>query len=346
MMEKLDKIKVTNEVGAEEVDNFVIPTLSPWQKFRRALFGKRTFNIIWGIIRTVLLVGICYLVLYPMLITLITSFMSQQDVYDPTVILVPTSINVNSYIAMWKFAKIPELYFSSFVSSFSFALLQMCSCMLVAYGLARFKFKGNNFIFLMCIFTLMVPIQMLTEAMRFRYQAFNPLFMFSFGDQLKMIPNIDLTRGWTAIGLLSATATMYRNGLFVFLLRQYFVNQPKELEEAAYIDGAGPFRTFVQVMLPSALPMLVTVFLFAFVWQYNDRNYISMLNPNAKVMATQIIGMGSKYVVGVLDKTGDVVLNSLYQSACTVMHIAPIVILYCFCQKFFVQSIERSGMVG
>lgn len=346
MMEKTDKVKYTNDVGAEEVDNFVIPTLTPWQKFKRAVFGKRTFNIIWGIIRTVLLVGISYLIIYPMLITIITSFMSQQDVYDPTVILVPTSINVNSYIAMWKFAKIPTLYLNSFVSSLSFALIQMCSCMLVAYGLARFKFKGNNFIFLMCIFTLMVPVSMLTEAMRFRYQAFNPLFMFSFGDQLKTIPNIDLTRGWTAIGLLSATATMYRNGLFVFLLRQYFVNQPKELEEAAYIDGAGPFRTFVQVMLPSALPMLVTVFLFAFVWQYNDINYISMLNPNAKVMATQIVGMGSKYVSGVLDKTGDAVLVSLYQSACTVMHIAPIIILYCFCQKFFVQSIERSGMVG
>lgn len=345
-MEKSDKIKLTNEVGAEEVDSFVIPKLTPWQKIQAFLFGKRTFNFLWAIIRTVLLAGICYLIIYPMIITLITSFMSAEDVYDPTVILIPKTINVTSYVAMWRFAKVPELYLNSFTSSFVFALLQMCSCMLVAYGLARFKFKGNNFIFLMCIFTLMVPIQMLTTSMFFRYKAFNPLYMFTFGEQLSMIPNIDLTRGWTAIGLLSATATMYRNGLFVFLLRQYFVNQPKELEEAAYIDGAGPFRTFVQVMLPSALPMLVTVFLFSFVWQYNDTYYIGMLNPSAEVMATRIIGMGSKYVVGVLEKTGDAVLATLYQSACTVMHVAPIVILYCFCQRFFVQSIERSGMVG
>ena len=146
-MEKLDKIKMTNEVGAEEVDNFVIPTLTPWQKFKRALFGKTTFNFIWAVIRTVLLVGICYLIVYPILITVITSFMSQQDVYDPTVILIPTSVNINSYIAMWQFAKIPQLYLNSFTSSLTFALLQMCSCMVVAYGLARFKFKGNNFIF-------------------------------------------------------------------------------------------------------------------------------------------------------------------------------------------------------
>lgn len=345
-MEKTENVKLTNEVGAEEVDNFVIPTLTPWQKFKRALFGKKTFDFIWALIRSVLLIGISYLIIYPMLITLITSFMPVEDVYDPTVILIPTAVNFNSYIAMWDYAKIPQLYWNSFSTSLMFALLQMCSCMLVAYGLARFKFKGNNFIFLMCIFTLMIPIQMLTTSMYFRYKAFNPMFMFSFGEQLSTVPNIDLTRGWTAIGLLSGTATMYRNGLFVFLLRQYFVNQPKELEEAAYIDGAGPFRTFVQVMLPSALPMLVTVFLFAFVWQYNDRYYIGMLNPNAEVMATRISGMGAKYVKGVLNISGDSVRNSLYQSACTVMHVAPIVVLYCFCQKFFVQSIERSGMVG
>jgi multiple sugar transport system permease protein len=345
-MEKTENIKRTNEVGAEEVDNFVIPTLTRWQKFKRALFGKRTFSIIWGLIRTVLLVGICYLILYPMIITLITSFMPVEDVYDPTVIFIPTSININSYIAMWNYAEIPSLYLASFSTSLIFALLQMCSCMLVAYGLARFKFKGNNFIFLMCIFTLMIPVQMLTTSMYFRYKTFNPMFMFAFGERLSNVPNIDLTRGWTAIGLLSSTATMYRNGLFVFLLRQYFVNQPKELEEAAYIDGAGPFRTFIQVMLPSALPMLVTVFLFAFVWQYNDRYYISMLNPSAEVMATEIVNKGANYVTGILKVTGDTVLNSLYQSACTVMHIAPIVVLYCFCQRFFVQSIERSGMVG
>ena len=112
-MEKTENIKRTNEVGAEEVDNFVIPTLTRWQKFKRALFGKRTFSIIWGLIRTVLLVGICYLILYPMIITLITSFMPVEDVYDPTVIFIPTSININSYIAMWNYAEIPSLYLTS-----------------------------------------------------------------------------------------------------------------------------------------------------------------------------------------------------------------------------------------
>ncbi len=345
-MANIKEKKLTNEVGADEVNNYVPPTLTGWQKFKRVIFGKHMASFVWGLIRFVLLLGISYMIIYPMLTTLITSFMTSADVYDPTVILIPKSFNISTYVAMWKYMNIPQLYLNSFLSSIGFALLQMCSCVLVAYGIARFKFKGSGFLFLMSIFTLMIPIQMLTNSMYFRYKAFNPLYMFTFGEQLYRVPNVDLTQGWTAIGLLSATATMYRNGLFVFLLRQYFINQPKELEEAAYIDGAGSFRTFVQVMLPSAVPMLVTVLLFAIVWQYNDIYYIGYLNPTAKVMATQISGAGESYVRNVLALSNDTVLSSLYQSACTVMHIAPIVVLYCFGQKFFVQSIERSGMVG
>ncbi len=134
--------------------------------------------------------------------------------------------------------------------------------------------------------------------------------------------------------------------MFIFLLRQYFINQPKELEEAAYIDGAGPFRTFIQVMLPSALPMLITVFLFAFVWQYNDKYYIGYLVTQPKVMASEITGFASDYVTNVLEDGGNDALRSIYFSACTVFFIAPVILLYCFCQQFFTQSIERSGMVG
>jgi multiple sugar transport system permease protein len=113
------------------------------------------------------------------------------------------------------------------------------------------------------------------------------MFMFAFGERLSTVPNIDLTRGWTAIGLLSSTATMYRNGLFVFLLRQYFVNQPKELEEAAYIDGAGTVKTFLNIMLPSAKTMMITVGLFSFVWIWLDSDFSPTLMPDMPLLANQ-----------------------------------------------------------
>ena len=108
-MVKVEEMKKTNEVGAEEVNSYVPPTLTFGQKLKRALFGKRMMSIIWALIRSVLLIGICYLIIYPMLITLITSFMTSADVYDPTVILIPRTLNINTYIVMWKFVNIPDL---------------------------------------------------------------------------------------------------------------------------------------------------------------------------------------------------------------------------------------------
>ena len=147
--------------------------------------------------------------------------------------------------------------------------------------------------------------------------------------------------------LMSATCVMFKNGLFIFLLRQYFRGQPKELEEAAYIDGAGTFRTFWQIMMPSALPIMVTVFLFAFVWQYNDNTYLALIYPQAKVLSMKISTAASAYVNRLSNMTGgnNAVMDS-YNGALVILHILPLLLLYIGCQKFFVQSIERSGMVG
>lgn len=339
-------VKLTNQIGAGEVDNYVPKNQSKFLSFLYYFRSKKFTSLIWSIFRMVLLLGICFLILYPIIIRLASSFKSPEDVYDPTVILIPRNFTFEIYQTMWKYVDIPKLYWNSFSSSAMLGVTQMVSCMFVAYGLARFKFKGNGLIFLLCIVTLMIPVQMLTTAMYFRYKAFNPLVMFSFGEILYSVPNIDLTKGWTAFALLSATATAYRNGLFIFLLRQYFKNQPKELEEAAYIDGAGPFRTFLQVMLPSALPLLVTVFLFAFVWQYNDYYYINILNSTAQVMATKVLSSAGSYVTTVLKQPENGVLRDLYDAALIIYHVAPLIVLYVICQRFFVQSIERSGMVG
>lgn len=341
-----EQVKLANEVGATEVDAYVARQLSGWEKFFNYFKSKKFASLIWGFFRTILLIGLCFLILYPIIVRFASSFKSPEDVYDPTVIFIPRNFTFDNYRTMWSYATIPQMYLNSITVSGLMGLAQMVSCMLVAYGLARFKFKGNGFIFLMCIVTLMIPVQMLTTSMYFRYKAFNPIYMFSFGEVLYNVPNVDMTKGWTAIGLLSSTATMYRNGLFIFLLRQYFKNQPKELEEAAYIDGAGPFRTFYKVMLPSALPLLVTVFLFAFVWQYNDTIYVKLLNPNAKVLATKIQQAASSYVVTMLRQPENGVLRDIYDASLMIMHVAPLVALYVVCQRFFVQSIERSGMVG
>ena len=265
-------------------------------RIKQILKSKKLRKVVWAIVRTVLLTGLCFLVLYPILTLLITSLKSEQDMYDSTVIFIPRSLNFLNYIAMWNHMGAGNLMLNSIVSSLGLGVLQMVSCTLVAYGLARFKFKGRGLIFALVIITLVIPIQLLADSMRLRYQNFNILTMFSMNSR-------------------------YRNGLYIFLLRQYFKNQPKELEEAAYIDGANTFRTFWQIMLPSAMPLLITVFLFAFVFQYNDAWYLRMLYPSAPVMANRIGQAGYTYVTQVLDKQNDTAVQTIYDAVAVLYSI-------------------------
>lgn len=340
--------RAVNLVGAEEIDSIKIEKAKGLDRIKQILKSKRLRKVVWAIVRTVLLTGLCFLVLYPILTLLITSLKSEQDMYDSTVIFIPRSLEFLNFIAMWNHMGAGKLLVNSIISSLGLGILQMVSCTLVAYGLARFKFKGRGLIFALVIITLVIPVQLLADSMRLRYQNFNILTMFSMNSRYIYNTNqgLNLIGSWAVFIAMSATAVMYRNGLYIFLLRQYFKNQPKELEEAAYIDGANTFRTFWQIMLPSAMPLLITVFLFAFVFQYNDAWYLKMLYPSAEVMANRIGQAGYTYVTQVLDKQNDTAVQTIYDAVAVILHITPLVILYVFCQQFFTQSIERSGMVG
>lgn len=348
-LKKQKAVKQVNQVGAAEVDQYRVEKLHGWAAVKAFFKSKKTRSFLWGIIRTVLLVGLCWLILYPLLVQFSASLKTAEDIYDPTVIFIPRHVTLANYTAMWKYIDYPTLFLGSVASSLGLGLLQMASCTLVAYGLARFKFKGNGMVFFLVIATLIVPIQLIADTMKLRFANFNPLTMFSIGPELfdtKSGSGIKLT-GWPVMIIMSATCVMFKNGLFIFLLRQYFRGQPKELEEAAYIDGAGTFRTFWQIMMPSALPIMVTVFLFAFVWQYNDNTYLALIYPQAKVLSMKITTAASAYVNRLSNMTGgnNAVMDS-YNGALVILHILPLLLLYICCQKFFVQSIERSGMVG
>jgi multiple sugar transport system permease protein len=216
------------------------------------------------------------------------------------------------------------------------------SCTLVAYGVARFQFRGRGLVMAMVIFTLIIPPQTVLLSLFLQFQYFSPLSILSLGMSLKGVNMIGTP--WPLI-LLSATAVGFKNGLYIFMLRQHFKNLPKELEEAANIDGCGAFRTFIQVILPGARPMLASILLFSFVWQWNDYFYTTILTPGMKIFTTVISGVGSNIARADGQVIGNM-QNMLYDSATYILFIIPLVILYLFTQKSFVQSIERSGLVG
>lgn len=141
--------------------------------------------------------------------------------------------------------------------------------------------------------------------------------------------------------MLSVTANGFKNGLYIYILRQYFTNVPNVLEEAAYIDGCNIFKTFYKIMLPGAMPMLITVFLFSFVWQWNDYYYTVILAPNLPTLTMNIYGLTSTLLGGAGSYWQEIV-----KAPQTLMMMVPLIILYIFTQRYFVESIEKSGIVG
>ena len=156
---------------------------------------------------------------------------------------------------------------------------------------------------------------------------------------------INLCNTYIPMIVLSLGGLGFKNGLYIFLFRQFFRGIPDELEESAYIDGSGTFRTFWRIILPLSVPMLITVFLFSFCWQWTDDFYTSLFFPSETTnMLVNLVGKIPPSLK--TDYAGQDLYYSAIRNTCGLMIIFPLVILYAFLQKFLVQGIEQSGLAN
>jgi len=300
---------------------------------------RRVSNFVWSVFRTVLIVGITFMILYPVFVKFTTAIKSPSDMLDSTVVFIPKNPTFNNFWIVMQAANYPISLLKSIGITLLLSVLQIASCTMVAYGLARFKFPGRTFWFAMVIFTLVIPTQCILLPLYMRFQFFNPLDFFKFWGQLS---GVSLTNTIIPFVLLSSTACAFKNGLYIYMLRQYYINMPIVLEEAAYIDGCGPYKTFLKIMLPGSGPMIITVFLFSFVWQWNDYYYTSILAPELPVLSRILMNMNFEQLNSASSDFNLAVINAPK----FLLLILPLVILYLFTQRFFTQSIESSGIVG
>ena len=156
---------------------------------------------------------------------------------------------------------------------------------------------------------------------------------------------INLCNTYIPMIFLSLGGLGFKNGLYIFLFRQFFRGIPDELEESAYIDGSGTFKTFWRIILPLSVPMLITVFLFSFCWQWTDDFYTSLFFPSETTnMLVNLVGKIPPSLK--TDYAGQDLYYSAIRNTCGLMIIFPLVILYAFLQKFLVQGIEQSGLAN
>ncbi len=340
---------------------------TPLKERLKAKFLNLNFfaKVIFAIFRYALLIGISYVVLFPFISKIAGSFMSPSDFVDVTVRLIPKNPTMDIYKGVFTELKYFEAFRNTFTIALVSALLQTFVCCLIAYGLAKFRFKGNKLIMMLVVLTMIVPHQTLQLSMFMGFRYFDVLGILSFlsgGTSIGFMPDsfnellagikiidlpdhgLALTNTYAPLFILSATGLAFKNGLYIFMLRQFFNGVPDALEESAYIDGSGVFRTFFTIILPLSVPMMVTVFLFAFCWQWMDDFYTELFFTTSKItLMPDIVDIPTSLKT---DYEGQNMYYSAIRNACGICIILPLVVLYCFGQNFLVQGIERSGLTA
>lgn len=289
--------------------------------------------LFWSVVRFCLVAGISFIIIFPLLTQISTAIKAIEDLYDPTVIWLPKTVTLDNF----KMAMTEMRYFSALVNSLiisvGVSLTQLLSCTFIGYGFARFKFRGRNLLFALVVLTLIIPPELIMIPLFLNFRYFN-LFGLLGETGLNLLGSL-----WPYF-ILSITGTGLRNGLFIYIVRQYFRGMPIELEEAAYVDGAGPIRTFFTVMMPNAAPVMLIVFLFSFVWMYNDTFYSQLFMGGKDIMSSNLLALPLR----IRYLSGPEV--TVYHNAAIVLYLAPLIILYALLQRYFVESVERSGIVG
>jgi len=300
----------------------------------------------WIIVRFVLIVGLSFVILYPILQKVSTSLKAREDIYSPIVVWIPERISFESY----KYAVQIMEYWDTLLNTFLLAgmttVLTAASCALAGYGFARLKFKGSKLLFACVILTILVPPTTILIPMYLNLKDFNLLGLIPLLTGGKSINLLDTY--WPFI-LTSMFAVSYKAGLFIFIYNQFYRGIPKEIEEAAYVDGAGVTKTFLQIMLPNTMPAIITVCLFSFVWQWNDSFYTTTYLTSTKVMSTQLSSLPfnlNKLITGDGGGQSDPFYLDLVQDTGILLAILPLIIGYLFIQRHFVESVERTGIVG
>ena len=315
------------------------------KKHYRYILGRRVSEKVWPVFRFLILFGLAFVVLYPILYMVSCAIRPQIQMSDPSIMWIPKNLTLSNLEETWIAIDYPQLVWDTVTVNVVCSIIQVLTCSIAGYGFARFKFKGKSILFAIVILQIIVPTQviLIPQFMQFRY--FDPFGLVSLFNG----EPVNLADTAAALYMQAFFCNGIRAGLFILLFRQFFRGLPKELEDAAYLDGCGPFETFVRIMIPNASNSFLTVFIFSVVWYWNDSYVSGMFFSKAHTIAL-MVGNLYQTVSAYYSPTGTptgVPADWLVwiESGC-LLSILPILVMYIFLQKNFVEGVERSGIVG
>ncbi|MDE5936068.1 MAG: carbohydrate ABC transporter permease [Ruminococcus sp.] len=297
-----------------------------------------TVKKIWAFFRFLIISGIGFIVLYPLIYMVSCAFRDKIDMTDPTVVWIPrhpTLAVIQETIKAMDFWNTLE---STLVLNIGCSFVQVLSCSITGYGFARFKFRGRNLLFAVVVIMIIVPPQVISLPL---YSLFRHFGIGAF--------SVNLIDSMLAMYLPAITGNGIRSGLMILIFRQFFKGLPKEFEDAAYIDGCGAFRTFVQIIIPNASSAFLTVFLFSVVFYWNDYYVSSAFFTDTKTVALMLKNLDTELKLRLFDSISaeiDPREQIVWKQAGCLISITPVLIMYIFLQKYFTEGIEHSGIIG
>ncbi len=294
------------------------------------LGSKLTNGLLFKLFIYTLLVSLGYVYLYPMLYMVTNSFMSMSDIINVAVRWIPTSLNWDNYRIVWQDLNYPRALLDAFILAGLPAVSATVASAFVGYGFARYDMPLKKTLMALMIMAFIIPPQI----------TMLPMF--------RMYANYDLLGSLRAFVYPAILAQGLNGPIYILLFWSTFRTIPKSLIESAQLDGASAFKVFTKVAVPLAVPTIIIVFLFSFVWYYNE-TYLAGLFLRGSDMLTLPLRVEqyiNEYTSMYPEGSRARELMQAVSLAGNILSLLPLLILYFFTQRHFVESIDRTGITG
>ena len=339
MSKKTEKQKAPSDV-VKESEDMVRPVFHMDKNTKSQIAGGFK-GFILSLFRWIVIIGIAYVIIGPVLGMISRSFFSDADNYNTMVYMIPQSPTTERYKVAASILNYGPTVLKTLLYSFTLMLIQVVMCSMAGYGFARYNFPFKKLLFGCVVLMIVVPTHTIMLPL---YMTFSNFDVFGL---------VSLING-KPLNLLSTPVPMYimtfftcglRSGLYIYIFNQFFRGLPKEIEEAAFVDGCGVWYTYFRIMLRNAMPAAITVAIFSLVWQYNDTFYARLFNISDGVVLSKRIS-GLQLTISNVYKIYDPNILELYMDAGIILLMIPLIIIYVLLQKQFIEGVERSGIVG
>ena len=307
---------------------------------RKALFVN-VKNLLINVVRFAILIGVSYVILSPVIGIIVNSVSSDRDAYNPMVYVLPQFPTLERYkLVLERLDYFPTMA-KDLLYTIALMALQILICSMVGYGFARFDFPLKKVLFACVVIMIVIPSHTIMLPLYITFKSFDP---FGLCTLLTGGP-INLMGSPLPMFIMTLFGCGLRSGLYIYIFNQFFRGLPKEIEEAAFVDGAGVWYTYFRIMLVNAMPSVITVAVFSLVWQFNDTFYAKLFLIDDDIVISNKIS-SLQATIANQDQILDTTIQELYLDAGIVLVILPIVLIYILLQRHFIEGVERSGIVG